>query len=43
MVYTYDYDAKYQPAMPVVEIRIGRSLITSGKYPPGGYPREGKV
>jgi hypothetical protein len=24
-VYTYDYDATYHPAMPVVDIEIGRA------------------
>jgi hypothetical protein len=28
MIYTYDYDASYLPAAPVIEIRIGRALST---------------
>jgi hypothetical protein len=28
MIYTYDYDTAYLPAMPVIEIKIGRALAT---------------
>ncbi len=26
VVYTYQYDADYEPAMPIVDIRIGRAM-----------------
>lgn len=26
MIYTYEYDSSYVPAMPVIEIKIGRAL-----------------
>lgn len=28
MIYTYDYDTSFNPSMPIIEIKIGRSFVT---------------